>query len=89
MSGGIAYLYKTQENLEAMVNFEMLEFDEITTNEHEFLFDKIQENIRLTNSTLGKEILADWNVTKHHFVKLIPSEYKKIILATQTKVAEY
>ena len=28
MSGGIAYLYKTQENLEAMINFEMLEFDE-------------------------------------------------------------
>lgn len=89
MSGGIAYLFKTQKNLEAMINFEMLEIDEISSNEYEFLFDKIQEHIKLTNSTLGKEIITDWNVSKHYFLKLIPGEYKKIIKSTEAKVAEY
>lgn len=89
MSGGIAYLFKNQKNIENAINFEMLEIDEITSSEYDFVFHKIQEHIKLTNSTLAKEIINDWNSLKYNFCKLIPSEYKKIIQGEKEKVAEY
>jgi len=89
MSGGIAYLFKNQNKIENFINYEMLETDEISSSEYEFIFKKIEEHIKLTNSTLGKEIIDQWEYSKHNFYKLIPSEYKKIVQLERETLAKY
>ncbi|GLB47641.1 glutamate synthase large subunit [Neptunitalea lumnitzerae] len=79
MSGGIAYVLKNQENFEDMLNMEMIEYDTFRQEEIEFIKGKIQQHIEYTNSSFGKEILADWDTYVTKFVKIIPTEYKKIL----------
>lgn len=83
MSGGVAYILRCQENLDTMLNMEMIEFDALQPEEIEFIKQKIENHIGYTNSSFGKEILADWDNYVSQFVKVIPTEYKKI-LAQQT-----
>ncbi len=78
MSGGIAYLF----NLNAEnINSEMVEIEELNEEDFDFLKDIITKYFDETDSKLAKNIL-DNNEIKN-FSKVMPKEYKRVLLAKQ------
>lgn len=78
MSGGIAYLYKpNSEN----INPEMVEIEDLDQEDIKFLTEIISQYFEETKSKLAKQILNSNEVT--YFAKIMPKEYKRVLLAKQ------
>jgi glutamate synthase (NADPH/NADH) large chain len=45
----------------------------------------IQRHVQFTDSPRGKEILADWDLYKSRFVKVMPIEYRRALQQMQAK----
>jgi len=46
----------------------------------------IRRHVEYTGSTLGARVLGDWDHQVHHFVKIMPRDYKRVLHA-QAKAA--
>ncbi|KAH8914660.1 glutamate synthase [Atractiella rhizophila] len=82
MSGGIAYVLDIAKQFELNVNMEMVELGEIT-DPHEIaeLRTMIEDHKHWTGSRLATRILDDFNHMLTHFVRVMPSDYKKVLEA--------
>ena len=60
-----------------MVDLEALESDE----EIEFLRGVIGRHVQLTGSTYADGLLKRWSVTEERFLKVMPRDYKRVLLA--------
>ena len=91
MSGGIAYVYDPEKKFDATVcNMEMVAFEENEAEDIAKLRRLIKNYSMYTNSPLAKRILADWENQQKHFIKVMPTDYKKALerLAEENKVEE-
>ena len=79
MSGGIAYIYDTQKTFREKCNVEMVELDPLDQEDATTLFALIEKHATYTGSTVAKFILSDFENQLHHFVKVFPSDYKKVL----------
>jgi glutamate synthase (ferredoxin) len=79
MSGGIAYILDSDNNSEMNINLEMVETERVTDEKeiHE-LQGMIKEHVRKTDSAKAKEILVYWEEMLPKFIKVIPTDFKKI-----------
>ncbi len=85
MSGGIAYVFDESDEFSSLCNAEMVKLGKIETEtELEFVKNQIFRHIELTESQIATRILLDWEENLPKFVRVIPSDYEKIIVA-QTK----
>lgn len=80
MSGGIAYIWDKNKQFKnkcnmGMVEFENLEIDADVTEVKEL----IQNHLRYTGSTVARKILDDWENEKNQFVKVMPTDYKRVL----------
>jgi len=84
MSGGIAYIYDRDGAFPARCNPEMVELqhklDDEDTAEIKVL---LSNHYKYTGSTAAKAILDDFAAQHKYFVKVLPLEYKKILLAAR------
>ncbi len=48
----------------------------------------LRSHVRFTGSTLAAGLLADWEAVKGRFVKVIPKDYKRVLLAEARARAE-
>lgn len=82
MSGGIAYIYRSQENIEKWINQEMVLLEELEDyTEIKFLKQKLQSHADYTGSELAKRILTNWQQNSTNFLKVIPVDYKRALEA--------
>ena len=80
MSGGIAYIYDKDNNfINGLCNTESIEFENLSTEDNIHLKHHITEHVKYTNSSLGKKILSNWRKDCSHFIKVMPTEYKKAL----------
>ena len=91
MSGGIAYVLDEKNNFNKLYNSEMIELEKIENNEDVILSDNllmhdkerlktlIQNHYRYTNSPKAKNILDNFNNYLPKFIKIMPTEYKKVL----------
>ncbi|TXI32450.1 MAG: glutamate synthase large subunit, partial [Niabella sp.] len=79
MSGGIAYIYDVSQKFAGNCNKEMVELDPVDTDDAVFLKEQIQKHYQYTNSTVAKFVLDDFENQLRNFVKVFPTEYKKIM----------
>lgn len=84
MSGGIAYLYDPQKSLKQRINTEMVDLDPLENADAQELKKMIQKHLKYTQSQTAQAILNDWEVQQHHFIKVMPRDYKRV-LANPTK----
>jgi glutamate synthase domain-containing protein 3 len=81
MSGGIAYVYDPHGKFPARCNMGLVTLESIDTEEEKAeVFGYIQEHAASTGSTLGQEMLENWDQRSKHFVKVFPLDYKRILL---------
>ncbi len=78
MSGGIAYVFDKNGDFETSLNKEMVAIDELTGEDISFLEDICKKHYDLTDSKRALTILDDFANTVKGFVKVMPSDYKRV-----------
>jgi glutamate synthase (NADPH/NADH) large chain len=84
MSGGIAFIYDTQQQFNSLCNHEMVDLDPLEKDDLSLLKNLIQKHFDTTGSSVAKFILADFDNQTKQFIKVFPRDYKKVL---QTKKA--
>ena len=85
MSGGIAYILDLDP---AKVNREMVDVEELDSDDLEFLRATITRHTEETDSALGAALLADWEATATRFGKIMPRDFKRVLQARARAEAE-
>ncbi|KAL2394060.1 Glutamate synthase [NADH] [Exophiala dermatitidis] len=88
MSGGIAYVLDMNQDFHSKINREMVEVSGVEEpSEIAFLRGMIEDHHHYTGSELAARILLEFNRALPRFVKVLPTDYKRV-LAEQKKKAE-
>jgi glutamate synthase domain-containing protein 3 len=89
MSGGIAYIYDPDGKFPARCNMGLVGLETVDTpEESEELKGYIQEHIDMTQSSLGQEMVDNWDDRVGKFVKVYPHDYKRVLEERAAKAAE-
>ncbi|HLI92171.1 MAG TPA: glutamate synthase-related protein, partial [Puia sp.] len=87
MSGGIAFVYDVRGKFPAQCNKEMVELDPVEAEDIAELKDMIHRHYAYTGSTVAKFVLDDFDNQLQHFVKVFPTDYKKVLRAATNAAA--
>jgi glutamate synthase domain-containing protein 3 len=80
MSGGIAYVWNKDGNFERMCNTETFELESLeAADDINELQTLIENHRKYTGSTVAEHILANWKQELAHFVKVMPTDYKRVL----------
>ena len=88
MSGGIAYVHDPDGGFGGRCNMEMVELEDLAEDDLKLVQGLLRKHHLHTGSTVAEGILDDWAEQARHFVKVIPSEYKKALQAQAEEAAE-
>ncbi|MCR5627588.1 MAG: glutamate synthase large subunit [Lachnospiraceae bacterium] len=81
MSGGIAYVLDRHQSLYKKVNKSMVSLEPVADKyDVQELKEMIEAHVEATGSERGKEILSDFKTYLPMFKKIIPHDYKKVIM---------
>jgi glutamate synthase (ferredoxin) len=87
MSGGIAYVFDEERSFAARCNTSMVELIGIDDDaELKQLHALIVRHHQYTGSAVAERILEDWNAYAAKFVKVMPTEYRKVLEAQHLNV---
>lgn len=95
MSGGIAYVLDINQDFASKVNTEMVEVSGLEDPvEIAFVRGLIEDHHHYTGSELAARVLLDFNRALSRFVKVLPTDYKRVMAeeaakAEAAKKAEY
>jgi glutamate synthase domain-containing protein 3 len=79
MSGGIAYVWDKNRALEKLYNPGMVELFPVKYDEDVAeLRQMVERHFRYTSSYIARHIMRDWNYCLTQFVKVYPTEYRKV-----------
>jgi glutamate synthase (NADPH/NADH) large chain len=85
MSGGMAFVYDPDKLFPDLCNKEMVDLERIATDSDEKLvLTLLRNHVRFTQSTVAQRILDEWQRYRASFVKVMPKDYKKVLLAIET-----
>jgi len=80
MSGGIAYIWDKNKTFPALCNMGMVELESLDVeediNEVKIL---IENHLEYTGSDVARAALDNWDETVMQFVKVMPSDYKRVL----------
>ena len=85
MSGGVAYVYDMENLFPKNVNKEMVELEDLDDEDLSTLKYFIERHFKYTHSDVAKNILDNWEVTSKFFVKVMPGDYKRVLLERKNK----
>jgi glutamate synthase (NADPH/NADH) len=89
MSGGIAYVLDMQRDFVGKVNQEMVELSGLEDPaEIAFVRGLIEDHHHYTGSELAARILVDFTRALPRFVKVLPTDYKRVMLEEAKKAAD-
>jgi len=81
MSGGVAYVYDPADALGENLNAEMVDLDEMDEDDIDWLRGMVQAHVDATDSAVGQRILSDWENELKNFVKVMPRDFKRVLVA--------
>jgi glutamate synthase (NADPH) large chain len=79
MSGGYAYVFDVDGRFEERCNLGMVELEALSTEDATMLAVLLEEHVKYTGSELAQALLEDWEKTIDRFVKVVPTEYRKVM----------
>ncbi|HEX4834061.1 MAG TPA: glutamate synthase large subunit [Trebonia sp.] len=85
MSGGIAYIL---DLVPERLNAEMVDVDPLDDADVEFLRDVVARHQAETGSPVAAALLADWGVSARRFAKVMPADYKRVLIAASAAERE-
>jgi glutamate synthase (ferredoxin) len=82
MSGGLAYVFDPAGHFPDRCNRKMVELSALADRDDvDLVLRLIQRHVRYTNSRLAAKILESWEVIQGAFVKITPTDYKRVLKA--------
>jgi len=89
MSGGIAYVLDRAGDFRQRCNMGMVDVSALADAEDiQLVRDLIAKHIAATGSTYARAILDEWTALQPKFVKIMPKDYKRVLLAEAKAKAE-
>ena len=89
MSGGIAYIWDPENEFEPNCNMEMVELESVESEaDSEELRSLIEEHAERTGSTVAGELLDNWSSVLGQFVKVMPTDYKRVLAERKQREQE-
>ncbi len=88
MSGGVAYVYNPNGTFEKNCNMGMVEFDTKDEEDIIMLRTMLENHHSFTGSDVAEAILADWENNLEKFIKVMPTDYKKVLLRKKAELKE-
>jgi glutamate synthase (NADPH/NADH) large chain len=80
MSGGIAYVYDPDSAFLPQCNPETVDLEKVVAEADAIELRRlIQNHFDFTGSNVAKDILDDWEKALGHFVKVMPTDYKRAL----------
>ncbi|EME15589.1 glutamate synthase large subunit [Rhodococcus triatomae] len=84
MSGGVAFVYNADRSFEANLNTELVDLEDLEHDDFAWLKATVEKHRDETGSEVAARILADWSQQVNHFAKVMPRDYKKVLVAIDT-----
>ncbi|MGC4030676.1 MAG: hypothetical protein QM754_02850 [Tepidisphaeraceae bacterium] len=86
MSGGVAYVYDGLGEFPKLCNMEMVELEQVTEPEDlATLRGLVTKHFEATGSARAKAILDDFEKEVRWFVKVMPTDYRRVLEARKAK----
>jgi glutamate synthase (NADPH/NADH) len=82
MSGGIAYVYDPEGKNVGRIATAGIDLVKVGERDG-LLHSLVQQHFRWTGSTVAAEILSNWEEKVQNFVKVFPTDYRKVLRAHQ------
>ncbi len=80
MSGGVAYVWDPHNTFLTHCNLGTVQLEAVEDEQDiDELRTLIEEHYRYTASTVAEDVLQRWNVTLGQFVKVMPTDYKRVL----------
>jgi glutamate synthase (ferredoxin) len=81
MSGGVAYVYDPDGDFHVRCNQQMVDLEQLEDAEDiELVHGLLERHREYTGSTVAEALLADWPGVTSRFVKVMPRDYKRVLL---------
>jgi glutamate synthase (NADPH/NADH) large chain len=82
MSGGVAYVIDRDHSFKKRCNMAMVEHESLVDESEIWLvYGMIEDHLRHTGSPLARRVLDNWEIVVSQFVKVMPTEYKRVLQA--------
>ncbi|MCA9175716.1 MAG: glutamate synthase large subunit, partial [Planctomycetales bacterium] len=80
MSGGVAYVWDRTGEFPIQCNLGMVALEKVVTPEDQAeLRGLIEEHTEATGSEVGRQVLKQWPEVLDQFVKVMPTDYKRVL----------
>ncbi|MFP4301686.1 MAG: glutamate synthase large subunit [Spirochaetaceae bacterium] len=87
MSGGIAYVWDRDGMFESKVNRGLVELQELSEEDEEYVLRMVSRHIDFTGSDLGRKVIREWERIRGSFVKVISPAFQRIMEMQRKKEA--
>ena len=89
MSGGLAYVLDDASDFKSRCNMGMVEHEALSPEDATFVASVLKEHLLRTGSPKAGELLANWETAQTRFVKVVPTEYRRVLaeMAKKEKAA--
>ncbi len=85
MSGGIAYVYDSENKFTANFNNDMADVEVLNAEDFDVVRKMIRNHFRYTGSQRALDLLNDWHIASAHFKKIMPRDYKAVLAKIKAK----
>ena len=80
MSGGIAYILDEDARFSSKLNPAMVELEALEEADLKLVRSLLSRHVQYTGSPKGKRVLDAWEEMLAHFIKVMPVDYKRVLL---------
>ena len=88
MSGGVAYVWDPAKNFSKNCNMDSFELEPLSSaNDIIELKTLVQNHHAYTGSSVAESILNTWKASLADFVKVMPTDYKRVLAERATSAA--
>ncbi len=88
MSGGVAYIWDPQQAFPQLCNMEMVELEGLDAEEDiAELRTMLEKHKAYTGSTVAAGLLDNWQASLAQFVKVMPTDYKRVLEERKQQVS--
>ena len=88
MSGGVAFIHDPDGLLPGRTNHEMVSLEVPDAGDARWLHERIEMHGRETGSAVAERLLDDWDNSLSAFVKVMPTDFKRVLDAAAAARAE-
>jgi len=89
MSGGMAYVLDVHDVFRSRCNQDMVELEPLDELEDfDLVHTMLRRHVQYTRSGVAADLLAKWDAARAQFVKVVPRDYKRVLLAEARARAE-